>query len=151
MLAPVDDVTAQAGRLDEQLCFALYAASTAMTRAYRPLLKGIGLTYPQYLVMLVLWEHRSQLVGEIAEQLRLATHAMSPIIDRLEDGGLVRRTKEPSDGRAVRVELTGDGADLEAAAAAIQDELRCRTSLEAPEVARLRSDLNALIDQLGSG
>ena len=75
-----------AGRLTDQLCFALYAASNAMTRVYRPLLQAMGLTYPQYLVLLVLWEHGSKRLGEIADELRLATHAVSPIVDRLEEG-----------------------------------------------------------------
>jgi len=91
---------AQAGRLSEQLCFALYSATNAMTRAYRPLLTEIGLTYPQYLVLLVLWERRSCRLGEIAEELLLATHAVSPIIDRLEEAGVVQRVDDEADGRA---------------------------------------------------
>ena len=79
----------EAGRLDDQLCFALYAASNAVTRVYRPLLTDLGLTYPQYLVMLVLWEHGTRRLGEIADELELATHAVSPILDRLEESGLV--------------------------------------------------------------
>ena len=72
------------GHLDQQLCFSLYAASTAMTRLYRPLLEEMGITYPQYLALLVLWEKGSIRLGEIAEALNLASHAVSPIIDRLE-------------------------------------------------------------------
>ena len=84
------DDPAAAGRLDEQLCFALYAATNAVVRVYRPLLKSVGLTYPQYLVLLILWEQESAPVGEIAERLHLATHAISPIIDRLTDADLVQ-------------------------------------------------------------
>jgi MarR family transcriptional regulator, organic hydroperoxide resistance regulator len=137
-----------AGRLDEQLCFALYAAANAITRVYRPLLKHIGLTYPQYLVLLILWEHRSRQVGELAERLHLATHALSPIVDRLEQAGLVRRRRDGIDGRVVHVELTEAGAGLEAAAAAVQDEVRCRTLLEPAEVIRLRTDLLELVDTM---
>lgn len=143
------DETATAGRLDEQLCFALYAASNAVIRLYRPLLSEIGLTYPQYLVLLILWEHRSRQVGEIAESLHLATHAVSPIADRLEQAGLVRRVRDGTDGRVVHVELTAAGAALEVAAAAIQEEVRCRTLLDEAEVDRLRRELHDLADRLG--
>lgn len=137
-----------AGRLDDQLCFALYAATNAVTRTYRPLLKAIGLTYPQYLVLLILWEYPSRQVGEIAERLQLATHAVSPILDRLEDAGLVQRSKGVGDGRVVCVELTAAGVALEAAAAAVQDEVRCRTLLEPHRVDRLRAELVELADRM---
>lgn len=143
---PLTDLAA--GRLSEQLCFALYAATNAVTRAYRPSLDKMGLTYPQYLVLLVLWEHRSCRLGEIAEHLMLATHAVSPIVDRLEDAGLVRRVKDPLDGRAVNVELTERGAALEPAAIEVQDELRCRTLLDADEVVQLRTELLGLVERL---
>jgi DNA-binding MarR family transcriptional regulator len=138
-----------AGRLDDQLCFALYAATNAVTRVYRPLLKAIGLTYPQYLVLLILWEHGSLQVGEIATQLHLATHAVSPILDRLEEADLVIRIKDDDDGRVVQVELTSAGAALEAAAAAVQEEVRCSTMLDPDEVTQLRADLKTLLERMG--
>ena len=134
-----------AGRLDDQLCFALYAATNAITRIYRPLLTDLGLTYPQYLVMVVLWEHRSRRLGEIASDLDLATHAISPIIDRLEEAGLVTRIKDETDGRVVHVELTKAGARMEPSGAAVQEEVRCRTALPASEVTALRSVLKDLL------
>ena len=140
----------QAGRLDDQLCFALYAATNAITREYRPLLKEIGLTYPQYLVLLILWEHGSQQVGEIASQLHLATHAVSPILDRLEEAGLVRRIKDDDDGRVVRASLTRSGAALESKAAAVQEQVRCSTMLDPDEVTQLRADLKALLERMGA-
>lgn len=115
---------------------------------YRPLLDALGLTYPQYLVLLVLWEHRSCRLGAIADELRLATHAVSPIIDRMEEAGLVRRMKDAADGRVVHVVLTDAGAALESSAAAVQEELRCRTMLGAAEVTRLRNDLMELADRM---
>lgn len=139
---------AEAGRLGDQLCFALYSATNAMTRSYRPLLAEIGLTYPQYLVMLVLWERPSCRLGEIGEELHLATHAVSPIIDRLEEAGLVKRTVDETDGRAVKVELTRAGVALESSAAAVQEEVRCATSLDNDSVVRLREQLHELVDQL---
>ena len=137
-----------AGRLDEQLCFALYAATNAVIRAYRPLLKDLGLTYPQYLVMLILWEHGTQQVGEIADRLRLATHAVSPIVDRLEEAGLTLRSRSAGDGRVVRVEVTEAGRRLEGAAAAVQEHVRCHVQLDDDDVVRLRSELVALTQHM---
>ena len=139
-----------AGRLEDQLCFALYSATNAITRLYRPLLTEIGLTYPQYLVLVVLWEHQSLRLGEIAEELNLATHAVSPIIDRLEEEGLVRRIKDDTDGRIVHVELTKAGMKLEADAAAVQESVRCSTMLNPDEVNQLRAELQSLTDRISA-
>lgn len=136
--------TGSAGVLDDQLCFALYAATNAVTRIYRPLLDELGITYPQYLVLLVLWEHGRRRLGEIAMDLDLATHAVSPIIDRLESAGLVHRVKDTDDARVVHVDLTANGARLEAKAAAVQEEVRRKTALNGDEVKRLRSELHRL-------
>ena len=145
-----DGVDDEAGRLDEQLCFALYAATNAITRFYRPLLDEIGLTYPQFLILLILWEERSSPVGAIAERLHLATHAVSPIVARLEGAGLVRRVKDATDGRVVHVELTDAGAALESSAAAVQEQVRCATALDDDDVVALRSSLVELADQIRS-
>ena len=135
-----------AGRLDDQLCFALYAATNAITRMYRPLLKEIGLTYPQYLALLVLWESGAVRTGEIAERLQLPTHALSPIVDRLEEAGLVERVVDPDDGRAVMIDLTAEGRRLEKSAADVQEAVRCSTNLDAGEVNELRAELHRLVD-----
>lgn len=119
-----------------------------MTRAYRPLLKELGITYPQFLVLLVLWEHGSVRLGEIAEDLQLATHAVSPIIDRLEEVKLVRRVRDEGDGRAVLVELTKRGAGLEAVAVKIQSEIRDQTSLDPDSVRSLRTQLHDLVEKM---
>ena len=136
------------GHLDKQLCFALYAASTAMTRVYRPLLEKLGLTYPQYLVLLVLWEKGPIRLGGIADDLGLATHAVSPIIDRLEEAGFVRRAKDPDDARAVLVNLTTAGRNLESEGVAIRDHVRRKTVLKTSEITRLRSELQKLVETL---
>ena len=141
----------EAGRLDDQLCFALYAATNAITRVYRPLLKEIGLTYSQYLALLVLWESGMVRTGEIAERLQLPTHALSPIIDRLEEAGLVERLPDPDDGRAVVISLTADGRTLESAAAEVQEAVRCGTQLDAKEVNELRAELHRLVDLMADG
>lgn len=143
--SPSTQTPVTAGRLADQLCFALYAATNAVTRTYRPLLNELGLTYPQYLVLLVLWEHDARRLGEIADDLLLATHAVSPIIDRLEEAGLVERIRDEADGRAVQVALTAAGKALESKAADVQEQVRCRTALESNDVVELRSRLHDLI------
>ena len=137
-----------AGRLDDQLCFALYAATNAITRLYRPLLTELGLTYPQYLVLLVLWEDAPRRLGDIAAELDLASHAVTPIIDRLEEMELVRRVKDKTDGRAVSIELTRRGADLEAEAIAVQKAMRSATMMKNEDIVALRDELRGLADRL---
>lgn len=98
--------------LDDQLCFALYAASRAVTARYRPLLDELGLTYPQYLVMLVLWDQDSVSVRELGAALQLESSTLSPLLKRLEASGLVTRERRPDDERSVAIRLTEDGARL---------------------------------------
>lgn len=98
--------------LDDQLCFALYAASRAVTQRYRPLLENLGLTYPQYLVLLVLWEHDTVPVKDIGAALQLDYGTLTPLVKRLETAGFVRRERDPDDERTVRVSLTDRGVDL---------------------------------------
>ncbi|MFF6781540.1 MarR family transcriptional regulator [Streptomyces sp. NPDC012510] len=127
--------------LDEQLCFALYAAQRAVTAAYRPLLDELGLTYPQYLVMLCLWERGETTVKDVACALRLDYGTVSPLLKRLESAGLVRRERSVRDERSVRVALTGRGEQLRDRAAAVPATLTAATGLGGPEVARLRQEL----------
>ena len=138
-------------QLDHQLCFALYAATNTVTRAYRPLLERIGLTYPQYLVMLVLWQDGEHAVHEIASRLALPPHAVSPLLDRLEGAGLVVRRREAPDRRVAHVQLTVAGAELEVAAAAAQRVVACRTQLDGPALDELRDQLQALVRQMVAG
>ncbi|MFE1325438.1 MarR family winged helix-turn-helix transcriptional regulator [Streptomyces sp. NPDC058741] len=98
--------------LQDQLCFALYAASRSVTTRYRPLLDQLGLTYPQYLVMLVLWEQDSVSVRDLGNALQLESSTLSPLLKRLEAGGLIRRERRAEDERSVAVRLTQAGADL---------------------------------------
>ena len=134
-------------RLDDQLCFALYAATHAITRRYRPLLDEIGLTYPQYLLMLTLWQDGPAPVGRIAQRLELDSHAVTPLVERLEVAGLVRR-RRGTDRRQVVVAATERGRDLEAAAVAVQAEVACATGLDPLELADLRRRLRTLAGQL---
>ncbi|MEU0038099.1 MarR family transcriptional regulator [Streptomyces sp. NPDC006333] len=98
--------------LDDQLCFALYAASRAVTARYRPLLDELGLTYPQYLVMLVLWEQDSISVRDLGTALQLESSTLSPLLKRLESGGLLRRERRTEDERSVAIRLTETGSGL---------------------------------------
>jgi len=135
-------------RLDDQLCFALYAANNAVTRAYRPLLERIGLTYPQYLVMLVLWQDGAHAISEIAGRLALSSHAVSPLIDRLAAAGLVVRRRGTDDRRVIHVELTVAGTALEAEAAAVQHAVACRTLLGPEALDELRDELHDLVRRM---
>ena len=134
-------------RLDDQLCFALYAATHAITRRYRPLLDEIGLTYPQYLVMLTVWQDGPAPVGQIARRLELDSHAVTPLVDRLEAAGVVVRSRG-ADRRQVVVTVTEHGRELAAGAARAQADVACATGLEPAELADLRQRLHALTERL---
>ncbi len=137
-------------RLDEQLCFALYAASRAMTARYRPLLDALGLTYPQYLAMLVLWEQDGLSVGDLGERLQLDSGTLTPLLKRLEAAGLVQRIRRPSDERSVDIRLTDAGQTLGTRATRIPERLLCNTGLAADELFRLRDELKALTAKLST-
>ncbi|MDX3241748.1 MULTISPECIES: MarR family transcriptional regulator [unclassified Streptomyces] len=136
--------------LDEQLCFALYAAQRAVTAAYRPLLDELGLTYPQYLVLLVLWERGETTVKELASALRLDYGTMSPLLKRLEAAGLVRRERSAHDERTVLVACTVRGEELKGRAERVPGTLLASTGLAATEVARLREELWGLAERAQS-
>ncbi|MEV7071224.1 MarR family transcriptional regulator [Streptomyces sp. NPDC093990] len=130
--------------LDDQLCFALYAAQRAVTAAYRPLLDELGLTYPQYLVLLVLWERGETSVKELAGALRLDYGTMSPLLKRLEAAGLVRRERAAGDERSVLVACTGRAEELRERAVRVPGALLEATALDGAEAARLREELRRL-------
>ncbi|MEU9390435.1 MarR family transcriptional regulator [Streptomyces sp. NPDC048324] len=133
--------------LDDQLCFALYAAQRAVTAAYRPVLEELGLTYPQYLVLLVLWERGETTVKELAAALRLDYGTVSPLLKRLESAGVVRRERAAHDERSVLVACTGRGEELRERAACVPGALLTATGLGAEEVARLREELWKLTER----
>lgn len=134
--------------LDEQLCFALYTASRAMTTCYRPMLDAVGLTYPQYLVMLLLWERGASPVTVIGNALQLETGTLSPLLKRLESLGMVTRARQVGDERSVLVGLTPAGRALEARAAEVQDGIRAASGLEVEEIHELRATLQQLTGRL---
>lgn len=127
--------------LRRQVCFALYAASRALTDVYRPILDEFGLTYPQYLVLLVLWERGETTVKDLAAALRLDYGTVSPLLKRLQAAGLVRRERSPRDERSVLVAVTGRGEELRERAARVPGALLAATELEPPQVERLRAQL----------
>lgn len=133
-----------AARLDHQLCFALYAASNAMTRLYRDRLEPLGLTYPQYLVMLVLWEQDGLTVKAIGERLYLDSGTLTPMLKRMEEAGLLERRRSRDDERQVEIRLTARGRALEREVAALQRDLFCLLPLGPEDMARLRTELRGL-------
>jgi DNA-binding MarR family transcriptional regulator len=137
--------------LDQQLCFALYAASNAMTRIYRELLEPLGLTYPQYLAMLVLWEQAPVNVKTLGDRLQLDSGTLTPMLKRMEQAGLVHRRRDPADERQLEVSLTEQGAALRPAAARMQAELACRLPLALADIVRLRGELQDLAAGLNAG
>jgi len=143
------DPSPEALRLDRQLCFALYSASLAMTRLYKPLLDAIGLTYPQYLVMLVLWERDGLTVSELGERLSLDSGTLTPLLKRLEAAGLLQRERDAQDERCVRVALTRAGRALRARAEPIPACLLARSHLRPAQVQALARQIRALRDQIG--
>ena len=137
-----------AATLDSQLCFSLYAASLAVNRTYKPLLDRLGITYPQYLVLLALWEEDGRTVGAIAARLGLESSTVTPLVKRLEAAGLVTRTRNPEDERQVQVRLTKRGAALQEECGCLAKTLIERSGMASKQLAVLNKDVQALRDAL---
>jgi DNA-binding MarR family transcriptional regulator len=137
--------------LENQLCFALYAATRAISRTYREKLDAMGLTYPQYLVLLVLWEQDRQSVSQIGARLRLDSGTLTPLLQRLEGMGLVARERAQHDERIVVIHLTAEGEKLRTAALDARKHVGCRLNMSETEILRLRSEIMNLIAELDSG
>ena len=135
-------------QLDNQLCFALYSASLAMTRLYKPLLDELGLTYPQYLAMLVLWEQDGLMVSELGERLFLDSGTLTPLLKRLEAAGLITRLRAVQDERRVHITLTAAGRQLKAQAAKIPGCILSATECSLPELMALTSRVQDLRQRL---
>ncbi|MGN6580688.1 MAG: MarR family winged helix-turn-helix transcriptional regulator [Bordetella sp.] len=134
----------QAQQLDNQLCFALHSTSLAMQKVYRKLLGGLGLTYPQYLVMLVLWERDGLILSEIGKRLFLDSATLTPLLKRLEAAGLIRRTRDARDERQVIIDLTAQGRALKRRAAEVPPQVFCAMSCSLEDLQRLKSELERL-------
>lgn len=141
-------------RLDNQLCFALYRASRALTRAYTPLLEPLGLTYPQYLVLLVLWEEDDLTVSALGERLSLDSGTLTPLLKRLEVQGSIARHRDSTDERVVRIQLTQAGKNLKSQARHVPPAIACSAGFDGAlpdDLARLqqlREGLCILTDDL---
>ena len=131
-------------RLDQQICFSLNAASRAFGSVYRVILKDLGLTYPQYLVMLVLWEHGELPVKKVGEHLRLDSGTLSPLLKRLETAGLVRRERSALDERSVHVHLTDEGTALRERALRVPRRIAAATGADLEEIRELQARLDRL-------
>ena len=125
-------------KLDNQVCFSLYSASNAITRMYRPLLNRLDLTYLQYMVMMVLWEHKTLNVKELGEYLRLDSGTLTPLLKRLEAKQLVLRKRSDIDERVRQISLTGSGEALKQTAKTIPQELACSLSLPRADVLEIK-------------
>ncbi len=134
--------------LDNQLCFAVYSASLAMTKLYKPLLESLGLTYPQYLVMLVLWEQDGLTVSALGERLYLDSGTLTPLLKRMEQSGLLARQRAQEDERKVVVTLTAPGYQLKTQAASVPACLVDASGCPVPELISLTQQVQALRNQL---
>ena len=140
-------------QLDNQLCFRLYAVSRAVIRGYRPILEALGLTYPQYLAMLVLWEWQAEppeqpSVKALGERLMLDSGTLTPLLKRLEQLGLVQRRRAQHDEREVHLGLTAEGAALRERVLPLREELLCRSGIDLSVTDGLREQLDGLLRQL---
>ncbi|GLK48798.1 MarR family transcriptional regulator [Brevundimonas intermedia] len=137
--------------VDDMLCFAAYSASLAFSRFYKPLLDRMSLTYPQFLVLSLLWREDDQTVGRLGERLFLESNTLTPLIKRLEAAGLVARARDVADERVVRVRLTDAGRALAVGAGCLAQAVMAQTNLTPEAMARLRDGLITVRDQLRLG
>ena len=138
-------------RLENQLCFALYAATRAVTRTYRERLGSLGLTYPQYIVLTVLWEKDGLNISKIGHTLMLDSGTLTPLVKRLECMGLVARKRRFEDEREVEVWLSAKGLDMRELALGVREHVVCRLDMKEKEIMALRHDVMDLIARIGVG
>jgi MarR family transcriptional regulator, organic hydroperoxide resistance regulator len=140
----------QALRLDNQICFAVYSAAHAFNRVYKPLLDRLGLTYPQYLVMLVLWERDNIPLKDIGERLFLDSGTLTPLLKRLEATDLIKRTRNTEDERQVLIELTREGHALREKAKAVPQSILAATACSVGDLMAMKDEIVALRDRLNA-
>jgi MarR family transcriptional regulator, organic hydroperoxide resistance regulator len=136
--------------LQDFLCFAIYSANHAFNRVYQPLLRELGLTYPQFIAMVLLWAQDSQTVGEIGEKLFLQSNTLTPMLKRLETLGYIKRSRDSADERQVRIKLTDAGRKLHLQASDIVRRVRHATGLHSKQFEQLIEDIGALREALES-
>lgn len=135
-------------KLDNQLCFVLYAASRVLTKLYGPFLAKLNITYPQYLVMLVLWEHEALSVGDIGALLYLDSGTLTPLLKRLEAQGLISRKRLATDERKVMITLTDSGRAMKKDAVSVPTELFCRSGLTLEEFLSIKQNVGKLLERM---
>lgn len=138
-------------KLDQQLCYALYSASMAVQRAYKPLLDQMGITYPQFLVLNVLWHEGRQTVGGLADRLALESSTLTPLLKRLEAAGLVTRTRNPKNEREVLIETTTAGEKLRAEAGCLAERLMSASGMPGEGLADLNHRIRDFRDRVYAG
>lgn len=134
--------------LENQYCFPIYAASRVVTKLYAPLLKELGLTYPQYLTLLVLWQYQNLTVNDIGNKLMLESNTLTPLLKRLENQGLISRKRSNTDERVVKISLTEKGIDLKKQASSIPEKLACsinKSGISQEELEQMKHTLQKLI------
>lgn len=134
--------------LDQQFCFAVYSTMHALNRTYKPLLERLGITYPQYIVLLVLWERDGVPVGEIGEKLMLDSSTLTPLLKRMEAAGIIRRTRNPDDERQVLIALTGEGKAMRKTAAEFPESLLCAAGCSVADLVSLKERMLAVRDNM---
>ncbi len=137
-------------KLDNQLCFALYSCSRALIRTYRPLLDELGITYPQYLVLMVLWEEDSRAVKELGDELYLDSGTLTPLLKRMEKSELIKRKRSKEDERKVYVHLTKKGKKLKAQAYKIPETMICHSGVTAEHYVALKNNLENLLESINT-
>ena len=137
-------------RLDRQLCFPIYAASRLVTRLYQPLLEPLGLTYPQYIVLMILWEDAPCAVSRIGTRALLQSNTLTPLLKRLEGGGWITRTRSAQDERVVQVDLTAAGRELKGRCACVPENLLRTMGYPARDLAQLKTLMDGLLAHLRS-
>ncbi len=134
-------------KLEDQACFPVYALSRVLTAHYKPILEGIDLTYPQYLVMLVLWEHQQLSVKEIGEKLLLDSGTLTPLLKKLESKKLINRNRSSEDERVVMINLTAGGTALREKAKAVPESFKCSLGLTIEEMVALRDSIKIILER----
>jgi DNA-binding MarR family transcriptional regulator len=137
-------------KLENQLCFSLYASSRAITRMYRPFLEGLGITYPQYLVLLVLWDQKESTVKELSEKLDLDSGTLTPMLKRMEGQNLVQRKRSLEDERVVNIQITETGLALYEKAMCIPETLLASSGLSPEEIFNFNVQLKKIISSVNA-
>lgn len=147
-ITPLDAQSQKALQLDQQLCFALYSTSLAMTKVYKPLLDKLGLTYPQYLIMLILWQNDGLALKDVGEQLQIDSGALTPVIKRMEAMGLLVRTRNPHNERTLEIRLSKAGWAMREQAVQVNRTIGLSCGMAEAEIHGLRRELVQLRAEL---